>query len=489
MDYRLVIRFGEAEVVSAASTAGAVEIGSDGSSVELRIGRTMRRVRITGVLRAFVGYLVIVTELYADGRLLSTTSEQFDVRLGGDDRPFDLSVELDMASGRASTTTFDVGPWETGSEERSRSVELPEPRGRGRMRGGGGRFRGGPMRGSDDPPTPPRPTRRSAGVSTIVWYATNRAPLDPADPGKGYGPDRGSRIHCGRCEVFVPEGHRIGEIGNPLWKRILRLSPRDDHLRLEKIATLEEEAVWSQMREALREIPAEHRHAVVFIHGYNVSFEEAALRSAQIGYDLQVPATAFFSWPSRGRTGAYLPDGASIEASEVAITDFLVRFARLRGSSSVHVIAHSMGNRGLLRAINRIVASAEHRAEARFNQIILAAPDVDRDTFTQLASAYRDACERTTLYVSARDRAVGLSELLHDADRVGYAPPVTVVPGIDTVNVTGIDLTLLGHGYVAAARPVLADMHRLIFEGTAPDQRFGLRPMGNGGAKYWQMAI
>jgi esterase/lipase superfamily enzyme len=37
------------------------------------------------------------------------------------------------------------------------------------------------------------------------------------------------------------------------------------------------------------------------VHGYNVSFDDAALRTAQLAYDLtfDCPA-AFFSWPSKG---------------------------------------------------------------------------------------------------------------------------------------------------------------------------------------------
>jgi hypothetical protein len=30
-------------------------------------------------------------------------------------------------------------------------------------------------------------------------------------------------------------------------------------------------------------------------------------------------------------------------------------------------------------------------------------------------------------------------------------PPTLVVPGIDTINVTNVDLTMLGHGYIAEA--------------------------------------
>jgi hypothetical protein len=63
---------------------------------------------------------------------------------------------------------------------------------------------------------------------------------------------------------------------------------------------------------------------------------------------------------------------------------------------------------------------------------------------------------------------------LHDYPRAGYTPPVTVVPGIDTIEVSNIDLTFLGHGYVAEARPILSDMHSLIAEDKSPDNRFGM---------------
>jgi hypothetical protein len=65
-------------------------------------------------------------------------------------------------------------------------------------------------------------------------------------------------------------------------------------------------------------------------------------------------------------------------------------------------------------------------------------------------------------------------------------PPTLVLPGIDTVNVTGVDLTLLGHGYVADARAVLTDMHALITRSAPPNERFGLRETKNEeGEQYW----
>ena len=162
-------------------------------------------------------------------------------------------------------------------------------------------------------------------------------------------------------------------------------------------------------------------------------------------------------------------------------------FADRSGANAVHIIAHSMGNRGRrLRAVNRIAAAAQRRSGKPFGQIILAAADVDADVFRQLSKAYADVASRTTLYVSKRDLAVEASRWLHAFPRAGLMPPTLVVPGIDTVNVTDVDLTMLGHGYVADARAVLTDMHTLILWGMPPDQRFGLRPrMNEQGRRFW----
>ena len=68
----------------------------------------------------------------------------------------------------------------------------------------------------------------------------------------------------------------------------------------------------------------------------------------------------------------------------------------------------------------------------------------------------------------------------------GADAPTLVLPGIDTINVTNVDLTMLGHGYVAEARDVLIDMHALITHGAPPNERFGLREAKNEeGERYW----
>ena len=55
----------------------------------------------------------------------------------------------------------------------------------------------------------------------------------------------------------------------------------------------------------------------MFIHGFNVSFADAAIRAAQLSCDLSIAGVmAFYSWPSQGTLAGYAADESSIEASE-----------------------------------------------------------------------------------------------------------------------------------------------------------------------------
>lgn len=316
-----------------------------------------------------------------------------------------------------------------------------------------------------------------------VWFGTNRR---PSADGQGFTGERHSRTTLGQVTVRVPEAHRIGETGSSFWSKLKRLDFRDDRLRLQGLKVQDAADFYASLQSAMQK--EETSHALFFLHGFNVSFEDAAIRAAQLGCDLAVPgATAFFSWPSRGNVVAYPADEASIEASERAITDFLVDFAAKSGAVKVHVIAHSMGNRGLLRALQRIAASAETRGKVKFGQIFLAAPDVDRDLFLDLARLYPEHSERTTLYASDSDLPVHLSSKLHDAPRAGYFTPYTVVPSMDTIAVPDFDIDMLGHSYFAQAEALLHDMFDLMRRGEAPGKRQRVSPTVHEGLTFWKL--
>jgi esterase/lipase superfamily enzyme len=328
-----------------------------------------------------------------------------------------------------------------------------------------------------------------AGVEYVVWYATNRQPVDQSDHSKGYSSWRSTDVSYGKCVVRIPELRTFGSLGSPAWKRWFK--GYDDRITLGDINTLPNTIFWSDLRIALKTVRYEigESDILVYLHGFRTSFADAAIRAAQLGADLNVPGlTAFYSWPSKTSPLGYLADAASIEASESYIEEFLVCLARDSGADRVHIIAHSMGNRGLLRALQGIMARAESKGGIKFGQVFLAAPDIDVETFRRFAAVYPRVSERTTLYVSARDRAVWLSFFLHRFPRVGYAPPITVLDGIDTVEVTAIDFSLIGHSAYAEATPLLYDMGALIRENLPPGKRQRIRRSRTSqGLEYWSL--
>ncbi len=203
------------------------------------------------------------------------------------------------------------------------------------------------------------------------------------------------------------------------------------------------------------------RNVFVFLHGFNVSFEEAATRAAQIGYDLKLPGEiAFFSWPSRGALADYMADEATISASTPYIAQFLHELCERSGAARIHVFVHSMGNRGLLAALERIAAL--QLPNLRLGQVFFCAPDEDVRTFADKAREFPHESENRTLLVSPQDQAVAASRWRHDSDRVGIVPPVLNYPGIETIEVGGFGLLDLGHGYFALAAAVVEDIRETI---------------------------
>lgn len=322
-----------------------------------------------------------------------------------------------------------------------------------------------------------------------VFFGTNRALVSPAQPSKGFSGERSPDVTYGTCDVVIPRNHEFGSLGSSWIYR--KITGSDDPVALQDITITNEAAFWEQLASKIASTKAPRRHALVFIHGYNVSFADAARRCAQVGFDLKITgATAFFSWASKGSTEWYVADGSAIDASEPALTDFLTKFAKNSHADEIHILAHSMGNRGLLRVMDRIVQNAAAESHVRFGQIFLAAPDVDAGVFANLAAAYPKVSRRTTLYVSAADKALQASTFLNGYPRAGLAPPFTIINKIDTVFVPFVNMMSeieLDHSYFGDAASVLNDMYDLVQHDTAPSLRQRISEREDGSRVYWEL--
>ena len=218
------------------------------------------------------------------------------------------------------------------------------------------------------------------------------------------------------------------------------------------------------------------KDAFVFVHGYRSTFEKAVLRTAQLHKDLKFEgAPILYSWPSGGQGKQFVPDLEMAQWSVKQLKGFLEELVTMSGAKKVHLIAHSLGARALLYALDSVSDQAE---SGRFQQIVLASPEIDAATVEGLAHAIRGSVERLTIYASKKDIALLASQIFFWQDR--RAGTFVVVPDVDTIDYTEVD----GHSF--GDNPwVMNDIKQLLDVGTPPDNRSFLERRSLEGLVYW----
>jgi len=337
-------------------------------------------------------------------------------------------------------------------------------------------------------PEEPQHDERSVGM----FFATTRADAPLLSEGWFTG-ERGDRIAFGKAFVRVPESHRLGKIELPMRIRLLSLNlytqTRDPtkHFVVRSVDTVPMEE-WEVM---IRSFPSDT--ALVFVHGYNTSFEEGLYRNAQIVWDLQFRGVSvMFSWPSRGHTLDYTYDRDSALGARKAFVMVLKRLKAQPNIKNIHILAHSMGN---LVVLDALAAHWQDIASLQLGELMMAAPDIDRDLFEDIAPTVRKVTAGMTLYVSSADKALIASRILAGGiPRAGDVPskgPV-LLPQIETIDATAIGDDPLGfnHTVFAQSRSILNDVGILIQTSRRPppDRLKEIRGIPEGAAtpNYWR---
>lgn len=316
-----------------------------------------------------------------------------------------------------------------------------------------------------------------------VFYGTDRKASGMTQPKKFYGNERGE-FQLGICEVSIPPDHKMGELESPKWWKLEFSENPNKHVVLLKVQELSKDNFFIELRSHIDK--ASDKEAFVFIHGYNVTFEDAARRTAQMSYDLGFGgAPVFYSWPSQGEIADYTVDENTIDWTVPHLKEFLSMVAAESGAQKVHLIAHSMGNRAMTDALQEIVNERRLSRSPMFNQVVLAAPDIDAEIFKRdIAPRIQKTAERVTLYASSNDKALLVSKRIHGAPRAGDVESGIIIPGIDTVDASLVDTSLVGHSYYGDNRSIISDMYLLLNLKLPPDRR-NLLPKEAEDGKYW----
>jgi esterase/lipase superfamily enzyme len=357
----------------------------------------------------------------------------------------------------------------------------------------------GPLVVVDVPPAdadPPAMTRVSTALEpggqkryrlgwVRIFYATDRNRADDPSPEHFFGGDRSptNALEYGRIEVAVPRLHRPGVIERPAWYRINRAEWSDRFMRVQALTPLDQRAMLDSLRDVVSRSGG--KEALVFIHGYNVSFTDAALRTAQLTYDIGFDgAPILYSWPSKASVFRYAADRDAAEWSADHLSQFLESVVGVTGAKRVNVVAHSMGNRALLLALESLARSGR---DTLLGNVVLAAADFDAARFQQpIGPLIRPLTQRLTIYLSDRDGALWASKLLAADRRVGESlDPILAIAGMDIVDASNAKTDLLGHGYVASNSGLLDDLAAIINTKRAPPRKL-LPQTSPAGSPYWR---
>lgn len=340
----------------------------------------------------------------------------------------------------------------------------------------------------------PRPEPKRASFDPCeyrVYFTTDRRPHVPGDYLQGFGRRFDDRLHFGSCVIHIPRSHAYASTGSGILDRGLRLAlgqSRDEPLKLVAIEQRTSHSFVDALAAHMTRLDSVSREILLFLHGYNVSFKDAAIRAAQLGRDLEISGpVVFFSWPSFAMAPFYAPDEANIDRTRRKFLEFIRLLGSVDGLRAINVIAHSMGNRILEQSASVLVASTDGPS-APLGQIILAAPDVDRGVIIQAAADYaklRLPERRTTLYCNPSDRAVALSGLLHQNPRGGRYG--VGVPNTDCIlwSPTGFGFNL-GHNF-AGNEGVMRDMQQLLATHAPPSERKHLTPVPHDCPQFWKL--
>jgi esterase/lipase superfamily enzyme len=335
----------------------------------------------------------------------------------------------------------------------------------------------------DNPAAKTAPVETAAGgevsVKVSVFYLTNRKRYEDKPVADTYSGDRGEP-HFGRCEVeFTPI---------PILNQVASKLPF--YLQSEtNVVSLAEQTDLPVFREQLGAAVEQTSSGsvVLFVHGYNYGFERTCRMAAEMQRSLQDKATVVaFSWPSNALPSDYVRDQADIEWSVPLLADFIGQLGDRIGKGNVQVVAHSLGSRGVIFALQRL--GAERVGRPVIGHLVLLAPDFDSQTFIDLLPELAPLADGITLYASGNDTPLKISHQLSGYPRLGEAGEyLTVIEGVDTIDVSSIGrYQITGHEYFNFHPLVTADVVALLGTGTRAAERPGLQPKMRDGVRYWE---
>ena len=262
-----------------------------------------------------------------------------------------------------------------------------------------------------------------------------------------------------RYDLSVPVNRAPGAID---WPKRGIIDPNTQFFAVGQMAYPDGNSFVADLRRALQERPLADREAVIYVHGFNNTFDEGVLRITQLSEDFDLPGVALhYSWPSAGHPLGYAYDRDSLLIARDGLESLIAK-AQQAGASRIILVAHSVGSMLVMETLRQISIAKPGSVPRVIDGVILISPDLDIQLFHAQAARIGRLPNPFGIFVSKRDRVLNLSaRLTGQRNRLGNVSDVNSLSGL---NVTVVDVsefsTGTGHFTAGSSSAVIAIFSR-----------------------------
>ena len=248
---------------------------------------------------------------------------------------------------------------------------------------------------------------------------------------------------------------------------------------------------------------SENKDVILFVHGFNNTFNESVFTLAGIWHFLKrqgVPIV--YSWPAAAEGfNAYFADKESGQFTIFHLKETLRLLFKNPEIENIHIIAHSRGTDVVTTTLRELIienraSGGNPRKDLRIENLILAAPDLDFGIIKQrlMAEQFGPAFGKITIYTSQNDSALGISQWLTNGLSFGRLNTKDVNKNEQNIfnsvgNVSLIKVPksggFIGHDYFHSNPAVSSDLINLILYKAAPGSKE--RPLKKLENNFWSL--
>ena len=250
---------------------------------------------------------------------------------------------------------------------------------------------------------------------------------------------------------------------------------------------------------------SEKKDVILFVHGFNNTFNESVFTLAGIWHFLKrqgVPIV--YSWPAAAEGfNAYFADKESGQFTIFHLKETLRLLFKNPEIENIHIIAHSRGTDVVTTTLRELIienraSGGNPRKDLRIENLILAAPDLDFGIIKQrlMAEQFGPAFGKITIYTSQDDSALGISQWLTNGLSFGRLNTKDVNVNERNIfnsvgNVSLIKVpksgNFIGHDYFHSNPAVSSDLINLILYKAAPGSKE--RPLKKLENNFWSLDL